>query len=157
MYHHIAGQELMQRLTSIVLWNRLSDSPNICSSSRTAAALMILMPEDSEMKHLDLSLALGNPRQSVRNRSIVEIFLLSNNLTSIVYDEMSETSDDTHVIELFNKSGWNDVNHIQMLLSTHEPTIEAIMEKLFASAVRLFDRQMYSMSSLEERSGSGIV
>ena len=59
MHHHIAGQELMQRLTSIVPWNRLSDPPNICSSSRTAAALMILMPEDSEMKHLDLSLALG--------------------------------------------------------------------------------------------------
>ena len=89
MYHHIAGRELMQRLTSIIPWNRLSNPPNICSSSRTTAALKILMPEDFEMKHLALSRALSDPKQSGRNRLIVEMFLLSNNFTSHTPDERS--------------------------------------------------------------------
>lgn len=90
MYHQITGQKLMQRSTSIVPWNRLSDHPNICSSSRTTAALMVLMPEDSEMKHPNLSLTLGDPKHSGRNHFIVELFLLSNNITSHTPDERSE-------------------------------------------------------------------
>ena len=42
-------------------------------------------------------------------------------------------------MEMFNESGWNNVKHIKMLLSTHEPTSGAIVEKLFASTVRLID------------------
>ena len=71
------------------------------------------------MKHPNLSLALGDPKQSGRNHFIVELFLLSNNITSHTPDERSEESiisDDIRVMEMFNKSGWNDINH-RMLLS----------------------------------------
>lgn len=137
---HIASRELMRRLASIVPWDRLNNPPNIYSSSRTTAALMILMPEDSEVKHLTLSSALGDSNQSGRNRLILELFLLSNNLVSHAPGGRSEgsmLSDDRRVMEMFNESGWNNIKHIQMLLSTHEPTAGAIAEKLFASAVRL--------------------
>lgn len=108
------------------------------------------------MKHINLSLALGDPKQSGRNRLIVELFFLSNNLTSRTPDGQSNESmlsDGRRVMEMFNKSWWNDVDHIRMLLSTQEPTAGAVMEKLFASAVRLFHKDPYAKSSLGERSG----
>ena len=49
------NQEVIQCLSSIVPWHRLSHPPNINSRSRTAAALSILMPEEYEGQHRDLS------------------------------------------------------------------------------------------------------
>ncbi|OJJ82971.1 uncharacterized protein ASPGLDRAFT_129119 [Aspergillus glaucus CBS 516.65] len=139
---HTASRELMRRLASIVPWNRLNSPQNIYSSSRTAAALMILMPEKSEGEHLELSSNLSDSKQNGRDRLTLELFLLSNNLVSHAPGGRSEDSmlyDDERVMETFNESGWNNVKHLQMLLSTHEPTAGAIAEKLFASAIRLVD------------------
>ncbi|KAF3399291.1 hypothetical protein DPV78_007078 [Talaromyces pinophilus] len=40
---------------------------------------------------------------------------------------------------MFNESGWNNGKHLQILISSDEPTAAAIAEKLFASALRLLD------------------
>lgn len=145
---HLANRELMRRLVSTVPWDRLSNPPNICSSSRTTAALIILMPEKYEGQHLTLSSALSDSKHKGRDRLILELFLLSNNFVRSAPGEQSEESmleDGERVMEMFNESGWKNVKHIQMLLSTHEPTASAIAEKIFASAIRLFDMETVKM------------
>ena len=138
----------MQRLASILPWAKLNNSQNIYSNSRTAAALTILMPEASKGQHLDLSSCLSDSKQKGRDCLILELFLLSNNFVSRSpgsRDEENMLSDDRRVMEMFKHSGWNNVNHIQMLLSTYEPTAYAIAEKLFASAIRLLDLDTVEM------------
>lgn len=148
MPSHTASRELMQRLASIISWNRLNNPPSIYSSSRTAAALIILMPGESEGQHLALSSDLCDSKQKGRDRLNLELFLLSNNLVSHApggRSKESMLSDDERVMEIFNESGWNNVKHLQMLLSTHEPTAGTIAEKLFASAIRLVNMDTVKM------------
>lgn len=138
----------MQRLASILPWAKLNNSQNIYSDSRTAAALTILMPEASKSQHLDLSSCLSDSKQKGRDCLILELFLLSNNFVSRSpgsRNEESMLSDDRRVMEMFKHSGWNNVDHIQMLLSTYEPTAYAIAEKIFASAIRLLDLDTVKM------------
>ncbi|KAK2757979.1 hypothetical protein FQN54_004385 [Arachnomyces sp. PD_36] len=137
-----ANQALMQRLVSIVPWNKLNQPPNIHSSSRTETALSILMPEEFDGQHLALSSSLRDSKQMNRDCLSIELFLLSNNLISHEPSGRSEDSmrlHDQRVMKMFNESGWNDVKHLQLLISSHEPTAAAIAEKLFASSLRLFD------------------
>ncbi|RAO69340.1 uncharacterized protein BHQ10_005352 [Talaromyces amestolkiae] len=136
------NQDFMQRLGSIVPWNKLRQSSNIHSSSRTATALRILMPEEFEGQHLALSLGLSESKQMGRDRLSLELYLLSNNLISHGpggRSEESTESADQRVMEIFNESGWNNSNHLPLLISSHEPTAAAIAEKIFASALRLLD------------------
>ncbi|KAJ5963728.1 uncharacterized protein N7479_003604 [Penicillium vulpinum] len=136
------NHELMHRLSTIIPWNKLCHPPNIRSSSRTSAALSILMPEEFPGQHDDLSMNLSSSTNKGRDRMALELFLLSNNITS--QDPGGRTasnirSDDERVMRILSDYGWKNLEHIQILLSTREPTAEAIAEKIFASALRLHD------------------
>jgi ankyrin repeat protein len=100
------------------------------------------MPEEFEGQHLALSSDLSDSKQKGRDRLSLELFLLSNNLVSHGPNGRSAASmgsGDRRVMEIFNESGWNNDKHLSILISSHEPTAEAISEKLFASALRLLD------------------
>ncbi|KAK1144989.1 hypothetical protein N8T08_004704 [Aspergillus melleus] len=139
------NQELMKRLGSIIPWKTLSHPPNI---SRIVAGLRILMPEESDDEHHILATGLcRNPRTTTESLKL-ELFLLSNNFISHGPDGKSKESmkiHDSNVMGLFRMSGWNNTKHIEMLLSSREPTTEAIIEKLFASALRLRDLETVKM------------
>ncbi|KAL2818751.1 ankyrin repeat-containing domain protein [Aspergillus cavernicola] len=113
--------EVIERLSSIVPWRTLNHPPNINSTSRTAAALSILMPEESSQ---------GGA------------FLLSNKLASGSAIERTYKSmklEDMRVMEMFRNSCWNNIRRFETLLSSQEPTAQAIGESMFAAAMRLPD------------------
>jgi ankyrin repeat protein len=69
------------------------------------------------------------------DRLSLHLFLLSNNFLG--HDKSrSEEENDIHVLQMLRISGWSHAAHIRTLLSRHEPTIDAIIEKLYASALR---------------------
>ncbi|GIJ92153.1 hypothetical protein Asppvi_011129 [Aspergillus pseudoviridinutans] len=139
---HKENLDLMQILGSIVPWHKLSQPPNIKSSSRIATALSILMPEDFEGQHHTLSERLCDINQTGMDRLHLELFLLSNNLASQVSSELSYAtmnSNDKRIMQMFKRTGWTSLKRLQILLSTPEPTSGAIAEQIFASALRLVD------------------
>lgn len=106
------------------------------------------MPEEFPGQHDTLSMNLNNSTNKGRDRISLELFLLSNNITS--QDPRGRTernirSNDERVIQMLSDSGWKDLKHIQILLSTREPTAEAIAERVFASALRLHDVDVVRM------------
>ncbi|CAI7566054.1 unnamed protein product [Penicillium glandicola] len=141
-FSHTVNHELARRLSTIIPWNRLSHPPNIQSSSRTSTALKILMPEEFPGQHDALSIDLNSSKNNGRDRMALELFLLSNNIISQDPNKTTKRnirSDDERVMQMLSDYGWKDLKHIQTLLSTREPTAEAIAEKVFASALRLHD------------------
>ncbi|KAJ5741118.1 hypothetical protein N7493_000990 [Penicillium malachiteum] len=132
--------QLMERLSSIIPWKKLQNPPNIHSSSRSSAALSILMPEEYDGQHDKWSIRFSTSKRGVGDRLAVELYLLSNNLTSHAPQGKSEESlrrHDSQVLEMLKDSGWDDSNSLNILLSTRGPTAESIAEKVFASVVRL--------------------
>lgn len=106
------------------------------------------MPEEFPGQHDALSTALNNSTNKGRDRISLELFLLSNNITSQDPGGRTERnirSNDERVIQMLSDSGWKDLKHIQILLSTREPTAEAIAERVFASALRLHDVDVVRM------------
>ncbi|GLA48563.1 hypothetical protein AnigIFM63604_004081 [Aspergillus niger] len=136
------NRELMQRLGSIIPWKTLSHPPNINSLSRVVAGLSILMPEEFNGQHRTLATRLCNTPRTTTESLNLELFLLSNNFVSHGPTGKSEetmAAHDRNVMKLFHASGWKNMKHIEILLSSREPTAESIAEKLFASALRLGD------------------
>ncbi|KAJ5380965.1 uncharacterized protein N7496_003393 [Penicillium cataractarum] len=141
MYRAV-NRELLQRLSSIIPWGRLNSPPTIQSSSKTAAALTILMPEEFKGDHQSLSSRLSSSRNSGKDLLAVELFLLSNNLFPNDPEGRSTwgmESEDMRVMKMLKDSGWSDAKHLRLLLSMQEPSAEAIAEKVFASSLRLLD------------------
>ncbi|KAJ6179493.1 hypothetical protein N7519_009954 [Penicillium mononematosum] len=141
-FSRTANRELMGCLSKIIPWNKLSDPPNIYSTSRTSAALSILMPEEFQGQHDALSTDLNSSKIKGTDRIPLELFLLSNNITS--QDPARQTgrgisANDERVMQMVNDYGWKNLKHIQILLGTGETTAEAIAENVFASALRLHD------------------
>jgi ankyrin repeat protein len=90
------------------------------------------MPEEFEGQHQALMI----------NPISLELYLLSNNLQlrdTSLGSEASIRSRDTRVIGMFRSLGQHGMKQLTRLLLRKEPTIEAIADKLFASAIRLFD------------------
>ncbi|KOS42064.1 hypothetical protein ACN38_g7074 [Penicillium nordicum] len=134
------NHELMGRLSTIIPWNRLGHPLNIHSSSQTSAALSILMPEEFKGQHDALSTDLNSSTNKGRDRMALELFLLSNNITSQDPDKTTRgnmRSDGERMMQMLGDYGWKDLAHVRTLLSTSEPTAEAIAEKVFAIALRL--------------------
>ncbi|CRL18578.1 Ankyrin repeat-containing domain [Penicillium camemberti] len=134
------NHEVMSRLSTIIPWNRLGHPLNIHSSSQTSAALSILMPEEFQGQHDALSTGLNGPTNKGRDRMSLELFLLSNNITSQDPDKTTRgnmRSDDERMMQMLSDYGWKDLAHVQTLLSTSDPTAEAIAERVFAIALRL--------------------
>ncbi|KAJ5175645.1 uncharacterized protein N7482_001522 [Penicillium canariense] len=147
MYRAV-NRELLQRLSSIIPWGRLNSPPSIQSSSKTAAALTILMPEQFKGQHQSLSSKLSSSRNSGKDLLAVELFLLSNNLIPHAREGRSTRgmrSEDERVMKMLKDSSWGDSKHLRILLSTHEPSAEAIAEKVFASSLRLKDLETVRM------------
>ncbi|RAH55457.1 ankyrin [Aspergillus piperis CBS 112811] len=139
---------LMQRLGSIIPWKTLSHPPNINSLSRIVTGLSILMPEEFDGQHRTLATRLCNTPRTTTESLNLELFLLSNNFVSHCPTgkyKSTMAAHDRNVMELFHASGWKNMKHIEILLSTREPTAEAIAEKLFASALRLLDLDTVKM------------
>jgi ankyrin repeat protein len=150
MYRAV-NRELLQRLSSIVPWGRLNTPSSLQSSSKTAAALTILMPEQFKGQHQSLSSRLSSSRNSGKDLLAVELFLLSNNLIPHASEagEGRSTwgmrSEDERVMKMLKDSGWGDSKHLRVLLATREPSAEAIAEKVFASSLRLQDLETVKM------------
>lgn len=130
----------MSRLSTIIPWSKLGHPMDIHSSSQTSAALSILMPEEFRGQHNALATDLNGATNKGRERRALELFLLSNNIASqdphkATKDNMR--SDDERMMQMLGDYGWKDLAHVQTLLSTSEPTAEAIAEKVFAIALRL--------------------
>ncbi|KAL2801975.1 ankyrin repeat-containing domain protein [Aspergillus granulosus] len=145
---YTVNRELLERLNSIVPWDRLSHPANVNSSSRTATGLSILMPEETDGQHHALATRFAESKHSTVDTFGMEMFLLSNNFVSHGPNGKSMESmeaHDTRILEMFQRSGWNSVTQIRALLSTNEPTAAAITEKLFGSALREMDGDVIEM------------
>lgn len=128
----------MQRLGWIVPWKNLPHLLNTDIDSRISATLSVLMPEQFDEQHQQLSM----------NPIYLELYILSNNLQLHDTTRRSEAtirSRDERVIEMFRSLGRHKMKQFTSLLPRKEPTIEAIAEKLFASAVRLSDAPIVKM------------
>jgi ankyrin repeat protein len=78
----------------------------------------------------------------------VDMFFWSNNL--LCYGAMGKTFDsmeshDTRVMKMLRASGWNSVAQIRFLLQSQEPTAWALVEQVFASALRTLDRDIVKL------------
>ncbi|OJJ71728.1 hypothetical protein ASPBRDRAFT_177385 [Aspergillus brasiliensis CBS 101740] len=137
-----ASFELMQRLSSIVPWTNVKHLGNTYSGSRASAALSILMPE-MEQGQLDrLATNLSTLKSGFRDHLSVVLYLISNNLSfqdSGMFFEEQKERDARLILGLLKDSGWGDLDHLRTLLSTREPTAEAIAEKVFESALWIRD------------------
>ncbi|KAL4798751.1 ankyrin [Aspergillus venezuelensis] len=136
----VSDFELLKHLSSVVPWTKLQHPSNIYSGSRTSAVLHILMPEIEHGQHDILATALSTSHSGLWGHLNVVLYLISNNLTSndpelFVFEEKLER-DDKFILKLLKDTGWDDLKHLKILLSTHEPTAESITEQIFASALR---------------------
>ncbi|PYH79081.1 ankyrin [Aspergillus uvarum CBS 121591] len=135
----VSNFELLKRLSSVVPWTTLQHPSNIYSGSRTSAVLHILMPEIEHGQHDILATALSTSHSGLRDHLSVVLYLISNNLTSEDPEEFIEEKlerDDKLILKILKDTGWDDLKHLKILLSTHEPTAESITEQVFASALR---------------------
>ncbi|GKZ75506.1 hypothetical protein AnigIFM56816_000159 [Aspergillus niger] len=133
-----ASFELMQCLSSIVPWTKPKHLENIYSGSRTSADLSILMPEMEKGQIDRLGTKLSTLRSDLRDHLSVVLYLISNNLMSAdrnVSFERGKERDAKLILRLLKDSGWGDLDHLRILLSTREPTAESIAEKVFESAL----------------------
>ncbi|GLA70058.1 hypothetical protein AtubIFM55763_010960 [Aspergillus tubingensis] len=140
-----ANLELMQRLGSIVPWNKLEHLENIYSGSRTSAALSILMPETEQGQLDGLATNLSTLKAGLRDHLSVVLYLISNNLMSpdedLLFGEQKQR-DSRLILSLLKDSGWAGLDQLRLLLSNREPTAESIAEKVFESALRIGDLEI---------------
>ncbi|KAL4779059.1 ankyrin repeat-containing domain protein [Aspergillus varians] len=125
---------VMKNLSSIIPWSELTRSSNIDTISRAAAALKIIMPEEYSGQHHSLATRLCELKPTSMDPLNLELFLWSNNFDTP--DEYTEVRD-TRMMETFAVSSWNSVKNLKILLSMQDPTVESIVERLFACAVRV--------------------
>lgn len=131
--------DLKERLSSIIPWNELQPLTNIFSSSRVSAALSILVPEKEPGQHDILATNLSTLNIGVREIVGLLFYLISNNLDSGDSGEFSREArkrDDKLLLEILEYTGWDDLRHLKVLVSSREPTAESISERLFAAALR---------------------
>ncbi|KAI3006407.1 hypothetical protein CBS147346_3698 [Aspergillus niger] len=155
-----ASFELMQRLSSIVPWTKLKHLENIYSGSRTSAALSILMPEMEQGQLDGLATNLSTLKTGLRHQLNVVLYLISNNLMSpdedAIFNEQKER-DAKLILGLLKDSGWDDLNHLRILLSTREPTAESIAEKVFESALWTSDFEIVESMLRSGMNPDGLV
>lgn len=100
------------------------------------------MPEMEQGQHDILSTNLSTSKSGLRDHLNLVLYLISNNLTSRDPEELLEQKlerDDKLILKLLKDTGWDDLKHLKILLSTREPTAESITERVFASALRSCD------------------
>ncbi|KAL3470115.1 ankyrin repeat-containing domain protein [Aspergillus californicus] len=130
--------KVMQSLRWIVPWKNLPHPLDTDIDCRISATLSVLMPEQFGEQHQQLSMS----------PIYLELYILSNNLQlhdTTMRSEATVRSRDERVIEMFRSLGRHKMKQFTDLLPRKEPTIEAIAERLFASAVRLLDVSVVRM------------
>ncbi|OJZ86471.1 hypothetical protein ASPFODRAFT_187749 [Aspergillus luchuensis CBS 106.47] len=155
-----ANFELMQRLSSIVPWNKLEHLENIYSGSRTSAALSILMPETEQGQLDELSTNLSTLKSGLRDHLSVVLYLISNNLMSPdehLFSKKQKQRDSRLILSLLKDSGWGDPDRLRILLSTREPTAESIAEKVFESALWIGDLETVENMLRSGMSPDGLI
>ncbi|KAI9368787.1 ankyrin repeat-containing domain protein [Aspergillus egyptiacus] len=115
--------ELMQRLEYAFPSESRSQLLHVDVDSRIRAMLTALMPEESEGQH----------RRTQTTRLSIELYMLSNNLES--YDGLRSSEAHEPLLAMIRSLGWHKGRQFKTLLASQEPTVEAIVEKIFASAV----------------------
>lgn len=127
----------MQYLGEIVPWRKLKSPKDLHSASRTSAALSILMPESEQGEHDICSTKLSTSTSKLGDHLSVMLYLISNNLIPQNKNRPFEMyRNDKMILQVLKDTGWNDLKHLKILLSTREPTAESIAEKSFAAALR---------------------
>ncbi|CAG7979954.1 unnamed protein product [Penicillium olsonii] len=132
---------LMKYLGSIISWNRDPHSPILPSASRTSAALSVILPANEPGQHDIPSPNLSILRAGIRDSMGLAFYLISNNLRSGYGDDYEDARDSTErddilYLQILKDIGWDDLHHLRILLSSDEPTVECITERLFAAALR---------------------
>lgn len=102
------------------------------------------MPEMEQGQHDILSTNLSTSKSGLRDHLLLVLYLISNNLTSRDRDPeellgQKLERDNELILKLLKDTGWGDLKHLKILLSTCEPTAESITERVFASALRSRD------------------
>lgn len=120
----------MRRLEDAFPSNSRSQLRHMDVDSRIRAMLSVFMPEEYEGQH---QLTQTNCLSS-------ELYLLSNNLG--VYDSDNEyqilgspRAHKERLLAMIRNFGWRKGGQFKSLLTSRDPTFEAIVEKIFASAV----------------------
>ncbi|CAG8129866.1 unnamed protein product [Penicillium olsonii] len=130
---------LMKCLGSIIPWNINRHSPILSSASRTSAALSVILPANEPGQHDIPSANLNILRTGIRDSMGLAFYLISNNLNSTDGHFDKTGLDDKLYLQILKDIGWDDIHHLRILLSSCEPTVESITERLFAAAVRSYN------------------
>ncbi|GAB1315418.1 hypothetical protein MFIFM68171_05628 [Madurella fahalii] len=145
-------QDLVRGICDVLERNNTGILQTMQSSSRIAAVLCAIMPEEREGQHHETTEKLCGLRKSVDHLEVLmlQLFLLSNNFTfreNNLARPIEETArlHDERMARILRRLGSNGLDHIKRLLSAGDVTAAAIMEKLFASVLRLEDLSLLQM------------
>lgn len=108
--------------------------------SRIGAMLTAFMPEEYEGQH----------QLTQTNWLSIELYLLSNNLGLYDSDDGYRTfssfrAHNERLLAMVRTFGWHRGSQFKTLLASREPTVEAIAEKVFASAVFQMDMEIVKL------------
>ncbi|KAI1498130.1 hypothetical protein F5X99DRAFT_394651 [Biscogniauxia marginata] len=100
------------------------------------AAQRSMMPEDHDIKHDETVMRLNSDDPSVVESEVFKVLLyqLSNKMQ--IAQEVADHLNDEAVIRVFMNAGRNNPQWLDSLLSSGEPTVAALVENIFAVAVR---------------------
>lgn len=118
-------------------------------SSWVSTVLSTIMPEEHHGQHLKTAEKLCGLQRGDAFTEILmlQLYLLSNNFGVYENDHGILTParlkiHDMSVVELFRRSNLASFEQLKHLVSAHDATLAAIMEQLFASALRLGDVEL---------------
>jgi ankyrin repeat protein len=136
-----AQTNMLSFLGSILSWKTTRRLNSIQSSSRVAAVLSVIMPEEQEGQHFQLAEKLCKAHTFPAHELLeVLLFILSNNLDLQGFDSFSNRQKkDELVMQIFHLSGLNNVQNVKYLLAQSDAIAEAVVEKLFGCAMRSYD------------------
>ncbi|KAJ5898525.1 ankyrin repeat-containing domain protein [Penicillium tannophilum] len=136
-------KDMLSLLGAMLPWRTTERLSSIQSTSRVAAVLSVIMPEEREGQHLQLARKLCKPHAfPIEELLQVLLFILSNNFLlegSNIGSDADVQKRDNFVMQLFHVSELNYVARIKSLLAQSNSTAEAIVEKIFGCAVRSYD------------------
>jgi hypothetical protein len=136
-----AQTNMLSFLGSILSWKTTRRLNSIESSSRVAAVLSVIMPEEQEGQHFQLAEKLCKAHTFPAHELLeVLLLILSNNLDLQGFDSFSNRQKkDELVMQIFHLSGLNNVQNVKYLLAQSDAIVEAVVEKLFGCAMRSYD------------------
>ncbi|RAH53365.1 ankyrin [Aspergillus piperis CBS 112811] len=147
LFSQIIERGLIDSLGSLMVGNHAKVLRTGRNSSRVAAALSSIMPEQHEGQSSYVAEKICGLRggSDAVERLQVALFLLSNGFKIGEPDDNISKEDQT-IMAIFYLSGLNTVSNLKYLLSLPGATAHAISHKIFASAVRSQDVRTVRMA-----------